>query len=234
MPHHRQPRSRVDHRLTVVERHHVRRASRRSRASACAAGWGTCRRRHRPGQRRRTRPGPGRARGSGWSCEPGPPIACRPVASGDTVGHQAAQGVVQPGHREHAGDRVHHIQPGPVGRDRRRTAVNTCGSRAIPNRWSAASGGATSCTAPLSPPHFPGQELIQRQDDPGDQRGGQPGSRAYPVVAAEMRRSRTRLAGSPESGRRAGSASHRPASGGRWRRPPRSGEAGHRRRCERP
>ena len=33
---------------------------------------------------------------------------------------------------------------------------------------------------------FAGQELIQRHDDPGDQRGGQPGARAYPVVAAEI------------------------------------------------
>ena len=115
-------------------------------------------------------------------------VADRVQAGGDgsAVGHQAAQGVVQPGHREDVSDRVHHIQPGRVGGD----CPQDGGEHLrVPGRPEPAVGGqrrhhqlhGTVVTAPLA-----GQELIQRHDDPGDQRGGQPDARTYPVVAAEI------------------------------------------------
>ena len=115
-------------------------------------------------------------------------VADRVQAGGDgsPVDHQAAQGVVQPGHREHAGDRVHHIQPGPVGGDgpqhggeHLRVAGGAEPVVGGQRRHHQLHGAVV--TAPLA-----GQELIEGHDDPGDQRGGQVGARAYPVVAAEI------------------------------------------------
>ena len=115
-------------------------------------------------------------------------VADRVQAGGDgsPVDHQAAQGVVQPGHREHVGDRVHHRQPGPVGGDGPQDGGEHL---RVAGRPEPVVGGqrrhnqlhGTVVTAPLA-----GQELIERHDDPGDQRGGQPDARAYPVVAAEI------------------------------------------------
>ena len=115
-------------------------------------------------------------------------VADRVQAGGDgsPAGHQAAQGVVQPGHREHAGDRVHHLQPGRVGGDGPQHGGEHL---RVPGRPEPVVGGQRRhhqlYRAVVAAP-FAGQELIQRHDDPRDQRGGQAVARADPVVAAEI------------------------------------------------
>ena len=116
------------------------------------------------------------------------PIACRPVArrARRLADHQAAQGVVQAAHREDAGDRVHHVEPGRVGGDGPQHGGE---HPRVPDRPEAPVGCQRrhrQLHGAVVPTPFTSKKLIQRHDDSRDQQAGQVGARAYPVVAAEI------------------------------------------------
>ena len=115
-------------------------------------------------------------------------VADRVQAGGDgyAVDHQAAQGVVQPGHREHVGDRVHHLQPGRVSGD---CPQHGGEHLRVADRPEAPVGGQRrhhQLHGTVVPTPFTSKKLIQRHDDSRDQQAGQVGARAHPVVAAEI------------------------------------------------